>query len=90
MAAVGPAACRRLTEPAARVNVARNLRLHGDAGRPADARPAGDACADGPGTDADRSAGRDIRLGPSLWALTGSPPPGEDTWARIAEQEDLP
>ena len=33
---------------------------------------------------------RDIRLGPSLWALTGSPPPGEDTWARIAEQQDMP
>ena len=35
-------------------------------------------------------ATRDIRLGPSLWALTGAAPPGSDTWAWQAEQDDVP
>ena len=32
---------------------------------------------------------RDIHLGPSLWALTGSAPPGADRWASLAEQDDV-
>jgi DNA polymerase-1 len=89
VAAVGAAACRRLAEPQARANVARNLRLM-----------AMRVDLPMPGLDAMRVPmdlvrmqtallERDIRLGPSLWALTGSAPPGEDSWARIAEQEDV-
>ena len=89
VAAVGAAACRRLAEPQARANVARNLRLM-----------AMRVDLPMPGLDAMRVPmdlvrmqtallERDIRLGPSLWALTGSAPPGEDSWARIAEQEDI-
>ncbi|WP_426563981.1 5'-3' exonuclease [Angustibacter sp. McL0619] len=90
VAVVGPAAARRLVDPVARTNVARNLHLMSM--RQDLPMPSLEAMRV-PMDLVRLQAGlleRDIRLGPSLWALTGSPPPGQDTWARIAEQEDLP
>ncbi len=90
VAAIGPAATKRLTDPVARENVARNLHLMA-------------MCEDLelPGIDAMRvpmdlvrlQAGlreRDIHLTTSLWALTGGAPPGGDGWGWVAEQQDLP
>jgi DNA polymerase-1 len=89
VAAVGPAAARRLAEPQARANVARNMRLM--AMRVDLPLPGLDAMQVPMDLVRMQSAllERDIRLGPSLWALTGSAPPGEDTWAWIAEQQDV-
>jgi 5'-3' exonuclease len=89
-AVVGAGATRRLADPVARENVARNLALmamRDDLPLPplADMRVPMDV----PRLHAGL-AQRDIRLGPSLWALTGSPPPGTDTWGWLAEQDDLP
>lgn len=89
-AAIGLTAARRLADPLARANVERNLRLM--------------AMNDGlelPPLHTMRVPvevvrlqnalrQRDIRLGPSLWALTGAPPPGTSSWDRLAELEDLP
>jgi DNA polymerase-1 len=89
VAVVGPAATRRLADPVSRSNVARNQRLM--------------ALRDDlelPGHDGMRVPmdllriqsvlrERDIHLGPSLWALTGSAPPGTDRWAALAEQDDV-
>ena len=90
VAAVGPAATRRLAEPAARANVARNLALMAMR----DDLPMPDLTAMRVPLDVARLhaglAQRDIRLGPSLWALTGSAPPGNDSWAWLAEQDDVP
>jgi DNA polymerase-1 len=90
VAAVGAAATRRLAEPAARANVARNLALmtmHEDLPLPelAAMRLPMDVAVLHAGL-----ALRDIRLGPSLWALTGSAPPGSDAWGWLAEQDDVP
>jgi DNA polymerase-1 len=89
VAAVGPAATRRLCEPQARANITRNLRLM--AMRQDLPLPSLEAMRVPMDLVRMQTAllERDIRLGPSLWALTGSPPPGEDTWARIAEQQDV-
>jgi DNA polymerase-1 len=89
-AVVGAGATRRLADPAARANVARNLALmamRDDLPMPplADMRVPMDV----PRLHAGL-AERDIRLGPSLWALTGSAPPGSDSWAWLAEQDDVP
>jgi 5'-3' exonuclease len=90
VAVVGPAATRRLADPQARQNVARNLRLMAMR----DDLPLPDLITMRVPMDVVRlQAGlreRDIRLGPSLWALTGSPPPGEAAWDWVAEAEDLP
>jgi 5'-3' exonuclease len=90
VAAVGPAATRRLADPQARENVARNLRLMAMR----DDLPVPPLAAMRVPMDFVRlQAGlreRDIRLGPSLWALTGAAPPGEAAWDRAAEQRDLP
>ncbi|GAB3591740.1 hypothetical protein GCM10027446_10640 [Angustibacter peucedani] len=89
-AAIGVAAARRLADPVARANVERNLRLM--------------SMNDGlelPPVESMRVPmdvvrlqngllQRDIRLGPSLWALTGAAPPGAASWDRLAELEDLP
>lgn len=88
-AVIGAAATRRLADPAARANVVRNLMLMA-------------MRQDLPMPDLDEMrvpmdvarlhaglAERDIRLGPSLWALTGSAPPGSDTWSWQAEQDDV-
>ncbi len=90
VAAIGVAATRRLADPAARDNVARNLRLM--AMRDDLELPALDAMRV-PMDVVRLHAGlgeRDIRLGPSLWALTGSAPPGTPTWERLAELDDVP
>ncbi len=89
-AAIGVAAARRLADPVARANVERNLRLMTmnehlelpplDSMRvPMDVVRLQNALRQ-----------RDIRLGPSLWALTGAAAPGTSSWDRIAELEDLP
>jgi len=89
VAVIGPAATRRLADPASRANVARNqrlmalrddLELPGHAGMrvPMDLLRIQGALRE-----------RDIHLGPSLWALTGSAPPGTDRWAALAEQADV-
>lgn len=88
--AIGAGATRRLADPLARANVERNLRLM----TMREDLPLPDLAAmrvplDLAGLQAPLLA-RDIRLGPSLWALTGSPPPGENLWDRVAEQRDLP
>ncbi len=87
--AVGPAATRRLADPASRANVDRNLRLmalrydlelpsHDTMRVPMDLLRIQSALRE-----------RDIHLGPSLWALTGSAPPGADRWSALAEQDDV-
>jgi 5'-3' exonuclease len=90
VAAVGPAATRRLAEPEARENVARNLRLMAMQ----DDLPVPALSAMRMPLDLVRlQAGlrkRDIRLGPSLWALTGGAAPGEASWDWVAEAQDLP
>jgi DNA polymerase-1 len=89
-AAIGAAATRRLADAAARANVERNLRLMAMRDDlPMPALTAIHVPMDVARLHAGRGT-RDIRLGPSLWALTGSPPPGSDTWAWQAEQEDVP
>ena len=89
-AVVGRAATRRLAEPAARANVERNLRLMAMRTD----LPLPDLTAMRVPLDVPRLhaglAERDIRLGPSLWALTGAPPPGSDSYAWLAEQDDVP
>lgn len=90
VAAIGPAATRRLAEPQARENVARNLRLM-TMRDDLDVPPV--ATMRVPMDVVHLQAGlreRDIHLGPSLWALTGSAPPGGDAWGWVAEQHDLP
>ena len=90
VAAIGPAATRRLADPLARENVARNMRLmrmREDLDLPDLARM------HVPMDIARLQAGlgaRDIRLGPSLWALVGGVPPGGPPWDWAAEQHDLP
>lgn len=90
VAAIGLTAARRLADPVARANVERNLAL----------MTMNDGL-DLPSLEQMRVPmdvarlqnalrRRDIRLGPSLWALTGAPPPGTSSWDRIAEFEDLP
>ena len=90
VAAIGPAATRRLADPLARENVARNMRLmkmREDLALP-------DLSTMYVPMDLARlHAGlgaRDIRLGPSLWALVGGVPPGAPQWDWAAEQHDLP
>ena len=88
--AIGAAATRRLVAPQARANVARNLAL----------MAMRDDLAVPPLTEThvpmdlvriQSALGvRDIRLGPSLWALVGGAPPGGDGWGWAAEQHDLP
>ena len=87
--AVGPAATRRLADPASRANVDRNLRLM--ALRYDLALPSHDTMRVPMDLLRIQSAlrERDIHLGPSLWALTGSAPPGADRWASLAEQDDV-
>lgn len=90
VAAIGPAATRRLADPLARANVARNLRLMAmreDLEMPplASTRVPMDV----PRLHAGLRE-RDILLGPSLWALTGGSPPGGDSWGWVADHEDLP
>lgn len=90
VAAIGPAATRRLADPQARQNVARNLRLmamRDDLPLPplATLRVPLDLARVHRGLGA-----RDIRLGPSLWALVGGAPPGGDAWGWQAAQQDLP
>lgn len=89
-AVVGRAATRRLAEPAARANVERNLRLMAMRHD----LPLPDLMSMRVPMDVPRLhaglATRDIRLGPSLWALTGAAPPGSESWASIAEQDDVP
>lgn len=89
VAVVGPAATRRLADPVSRANVERNQRLmalrddlelpeHDTMRVPMDLLRVQSALRE-----------RDIHLGPSLWALTGSAPPGADRWASMAEQDDV-
>lgn len=89
-AVIGTAATRRLATPAARENVARNLRLM----RMREDLHLPDLAAMRVPLDVVRVhaglAGRDIRLGPSLWALTGGSPPGGDRFGWFAEQDDPP
>lgn len=88
--AIGPAATRRLDDPVARANVARNLRLMA---MRADLDLPSLATMQVP-MDVVRMqsalGARDIRLGPSLWALVGGAPPGGESWGWRAEQHDLP
>jgi DNA polymerase-1 len=90
VALIGPAATRRLADPTSRANVRRNLRLM--AMREDLPLPRLDEMRVPMDVVRLQSAlrSRDIRLGASLWALTGAAAPGEDGWARVAEQEDLP
>ena len=89
VAVVGPAATRRLADPVSRANVERNQRLmalrddlelpdHATMRVPMDLLRVQSVLRE-----------RDIHLGPSLWALTGSAPPGADRWASMAEQDDV-
>lgn len=88
-AAVGRAATRRLAEPAARANVERNLRLMAMRhDLPLPELVSMRVPLDVPRLHA-ALATRDIRLGPSLWALTGAAPPGSDSWGWLAEQDDV-
>ncbi len=90
VAVIGTAATKRLADPLARENVARNLRLM--AMREDLELPALESMRV-PMDVVKLHAGlgeRDIRLGPSLWALTGAAPPGGNAWGWIAEQDDLP
>lgn len=77
-AAIGVAAAARLADPAGREAVARNRRLM--AMRPDLTLPDLDRCRLplGPATVRTALRARDIRLGPSLWALVGGPPPTAD------------
>jgi len=88
-AVIGVAATRRLAEPVARDNVARNLRLM----RMRDDLPMPELAQMRVPMDVVRLHNglgeRDIRLGPSLWALTGGSPPGGGRYAWFAEQEDV-
>ena len=88
--AIGAAATRRLLEPQARANVARNLELM----RMRDDLPVPALAGMHVPMDLVRIqvalARRDINLGPSLWALVGGAPPGGDGWGWEAEQHDLP
>jgi 5'-3' exonuclease len=84
--AIGRAATTRLAAPQARANVARNQRLMAmreDLPLPelASMRVPLDAM-----TFQAALAARDIRLGASLWALTGGAPPTGDRYAWYAEQ----
>lgn len=90
VAVIGETATRRLAHPVARENVARNLRLMAmreDLALPplASMRVPMDVPRLHSGLGQ-----RDIRLGPSLWALTGGAPPGGASWGWVAEQHDLP
>lgn len=90
VAAVGAGAARRLAQPAARANVERNLELM----VMRDDLPLPDLSTmhlplDVPALHAGLAT-RDVRLGPSLWALTGGAPPGSDWSSWQAEQHDLP
>lgn len=89
VATIGPAATRRLADPVSRANVVRNQRLmalrddlelpgHEGMRLPMDLLRIQSVLRE-----------RDIHLGPSLWALTGSAPPGTDRWAALAEQADV-
>ena len=87
---IGAAATRRLLDPQARANVARNLELM----RMRDDLPVPPLAQMHVPLDLVRIQAalglHDIRLGPSLWALVGGAPPGGDGWGWQAEQHDLP
>lgn len=94
VAAIGRAATVRLAAPQARADVARNqqlMALRDDLPLPALASMRVPL-------DVQRVhaalASRQIRLGPSLWALTGAAPPAQDRYAWYADQyadrRDLP
>jgi len=90
VAVVGEAATRRLADPTARANVARNLQLM--AMRDDLELPPLETMRvpiDLPRMQAALRE-RDILLGPCLWALTGGAPPGDGWRAWEAEQHDLP
>jgi len=89
VAAIGPAATRRLDDPVARENVARNMTLMAMR----EDVPLPELTTMRVPLDVVRlHAGlgeRDIHLGPSLWALTGGSPPGGDHYTWLAEQDDV-
>jgi 5'-3' exonuclease len=90
VAAVGRGAARKLADPTARANVVRNLELMAMRhDLPLPPLTAMHLPLDVPTLHAGLAT-RDIRLGPSLWALTGAPPPGSDWTSWQAEQHDLP
>lgn len=90
VAAIGAAAARRLADPLARANVARNLRLM----TMREDMPVPELEALRVPLDLVRLQAalgrRDIRLGPSLWALTGGAPSGGDRYSWLADQDVLP
>ncbi|GAB4068530.1 hypothetical protein GCM10028777_27880 [Angustibacter speluncae] len=89
VAAVGPAATRRLADPVSRANVERNLvvmAMRDDLTLPPHERMRVPMDL----LQIQRTLReRDIHLGPSLWALVGGAAPGSDPWAAMAEQEDV-